>query len=48
MKRLKLKKKLSILDYLAYYNELRPHTANGYLSPLQYEKETRDLVSGFC
>ena len=40
--------KLSILDYLAYYNGLRPHTANGYLSPLQYEKETRDLVSGFC
>lgn len=40
--------KLSILDYLAYNNGLRSHTANGYLSPLQYEKETRDPVSGFC
>ncbi|WP_413699642.1 IS3 family transposase [Psychromonas sp. KJ10-10] len=38
---------LSILDYLAYYNGKRPHSVNGYLSPIQYENKVAKKVSGF-
>jgi len=31
---------LSILDYLAYYNGKRPHSVNGYLSPIHYENKS--------
>lgn len=38
---------LSILDYLAYYNGKRPHSVNGYLSPIHYENKVAKKVSGF-
>lgn len=38
---------LSILDYLAYYNGKRPHSVNGYLSPIQYENKVAKKVSSF-
>ena len=31
--------KLSIIDYLAFYNGKRPHSTLGYQSPLEFERE---------
>jgi len=31
--------KLSIIDYLAFYNGRRIHSKLGYQSPLQFEKD---------
>jgi transposase InsO family protein len=31
--------KLSIIDYLAFYNGKRTHSKLGYQSPLQFERE---------
>jgi putative transposase len=31
--------KLSVIDYLAFYNGKRPHSKLGYQSPLQYERD---------
>ena len=38
---------LTILDYLAYYHGKRPHSVNGYLSPVQYKNKVAKKVSGF-
>jgi transposase InsO family protein len=31
--------KLSVIDYLAFYNGLRPHSTLGYLSPVGFERD---------
>jgi putative transposase len=31
--------RLEVLDYIGFYNADRLHSAIGYLSPLEYEKE---------
>ncbi|MDE9462968.1 integrase core domain-containing protein, partial [Xenorhabdus bovienii] len=38
--------KKDVLDYLHYYNLTRLHTANNYLTPVEYEM-TFKKVSGF-
>lgn len=37
--RTKASAKLSIIDYLAFYNGKRSHSKLGYQSPLQYERD---------
>jgi len=43
--------KLSIIDYLAFYNGRRAHSKRGYQSPLEFERELHKRllkkVSGF-
>jgi transposase InsO family protein len=31
--------KLSVIDYLAFYNGRRPHSTLGYQPPLEFERE---------
>ncbi|MEX9224149.1 IS3 family transposase, partial [Providencia rettgeri] len=35
--------KQDVLDYLRYYNLTRLHTANNYLSPVEYENSFRKV-----
>jgi transposase InsO family protein len=37
--------RLEILDYISYYNALRLHSALGYVSPMDYEKEQLKKVA---
>ena len=38
--------KNEVLDYIAFYNDLRLHSTLGYLSPIEYEKERLQVLSG--
>lgn len=40
--RSKKEAELCVLDYLAYYNGIRPHTVNSGLSPIQYETKEKN------
>ncbi len=40
--------RLSIIDYLTFYNGKRTHSKLGYQSPLQFEREFYRKVSRFC
>ncbi|MBL4851350.1 MAG: IS3 family transposase [Gammaproteobacteria bacterium] len=44
------KAKSGIFEYIElFYNQTRRHSANGYMSPNDYEKQHKQLtVSNFC